>query len=105
VTADGGCPPTGCGTLAGIVHRLALLSFLAALLAATLGLAACKSDRAQLEQLVPDGATGLVSVDAKALAQTELDGDGVYSTYERAGAADENGVNAAAGLYIDREVE
>jgi hypothetical protein len=35
----------------------------------------------------------------------DLDGDGVYSTYERAGAADENGVNAAAGLYIDRDVE
>jgi hypothetical protein len=50
------------------VHRLTLLS----LLAAPLALSACKSDRAQLEQLVPDGATGLVSVDAKALAQTEL---------------------------------
>ncbi len=35
----------------------------------------------------------------------DLDDDGVFSTYERAGAADVNGVNAAAGLYIDREVE
>jgi hypothetical protein len=29
----------------------------------------------------------------------------VYSTYERAGAADEYGVNAAAGLYIHQDVE
>lgn len=35
----------------------------------------------------------------------DLDADGQYSTFERAGAADRNGVNAAAGLYIDREVE
>lgn len=35
----------------------------------------------------------------------DLDDDGVFSTYERAGAADVNGVNAAAGLYIDQEVE
>lgn len=35
----------------------------------------------------------------------DLDGDGVYSTYERSGAANEYGVNTAAGLYIDREVE
>lgn len=35
----------------------------------------------------------------------DLDGDGVFSTYERAGAADQNGVNGAAGLYIDKEVE
>jgi type IV pilus assembly protein PilA len=36
----------------------------------------------------------------------DLDGDTtLYSTYERAGAADQNGVNAAAGLYIDQEVE
>lgn len=35
----------------------------------------------------------------------DLDDDGVMSTYERSGAADEMGVNAAAGLYIDREVE
>jgi type II secretory pathway pseudopilin PulG len=35
----------------------------------------------------------------------DLDDDGVYSTYERSGAADENGVNGAAGLYIDQEIE
>jgi len=35
----------------------------------------------------------------------DLDADGVFSTYERAGAADQNGVNAAAGLYIDQEIE
>lgn len=35
----------------------------------------------------------------------DLDGDGVFSTFERAGAADENGFNGAAGLYIDQEVE
>lgn len=35
----------------------------------------------------------------------DLDGDGVFSTFERSGAADEVGVNGAAGLYIDREVE
>lgn len=35
----------------------------------------------------------------------DLDDDGLFSTYERAGAADELGMNAAAGLYIDQEVE
>ncbi|MCA9708916.1 MAG: prepilin-type cleavage/methylation domain-containing protein [Myxococcales bacterium] len=35
----------------------------------------------------------------------DLDDDLTFSTYERSGAADENGVNAAAGLYIDREIE
>lgn len=40
-----------------------------------------------------------------AQAFADLDGDAVYSTYERAGAADRNGVNGAAGLYIDRGVE
>ena len=35
----------------------------------------------------------------------DLGGDGVCSTYERAGAADEFGVNAATGLYIDNELE
>lgn len=38
-------------------------------------------------------------------AFADLDDDDVFSTYERAGAADVNGVNAAAGLYIDAEVE
>ncbi len=35
----------------------------------------------------------------------DLDHDGVYSTFERAAEADENGINGAAGLYIDRESE
>lgn len=35
----------------------------------------------------------------------DLDDDGVFSTFERSGAADVNGVDAAAGLYIDQEVE
>lgn len=35
----------------------------------------------------------------------DLDDDGLFSTFERTGAADELGVNAAAGLYFDREVE
>lgn len=34
-----------------------------------------------------------------------LDADEVYSTFERMGTADEMGVSAAAGLYIDQEVE
>lgn len=40
-----------------------------------------------------------------AQAFADLDDDGTYSTYERSGAADQQGVNAAAGLYIDQEVE
>jgi len=35
----------------------------------------------------------------------DLDADGVFSTFERAGSADVNGVNAAAGLYIERVIE
>jgi len=50
-------------------------------------------------------AAGYGSCQFTAQAFGDLDGDGVYSTYERAGAADENGVNAAAGLYIDNELE
>jgi type IV pilus assembly protein PilA len=34
-----------------------------------------------------------------------LDGDTVFSTFERSGAGDLNGVNAAAGLYIANDVE
>lgn len=34
----------------------------------------------------------------------DLDDDGMYSTFERSGAADVNGVNGAAGLYIDQEM-
>jgi len=35
----------------------------------------------------------------------DLDADKTYSTFERAGAADKMGVNGAAGIYIDQEVE
>jgi len=35
----------------------------------------------------------------------DLDEDGVFSTFERSGAADENGTNAGADLYIDQELE
>ncbi|MEM6995754.1 MAG: hypothetical protein AAF721_34915 [Myxococcota bacterium] len=52
-----------------------------------------------------NGDSGFGSCQFTAQAFGDLDGDGVFSTYERAGAADENGVNAAAGLYIDQEVE
>lgn len=35
----------------------------------------------------------------------DLDDDATFSTFERTGAADVNGVNAAAGLYIDHIIE
>jgi hypothetical protein len=38
-------------------------------------------------------------------AFADLDDDGVFSTYERYGAGDAEGVAAAVGLYIDRELE
>lgn len=38
-------------------------------------------------------------------AFADLDDDDEYSTFERTGSGDRNGVNAAAGLYIDRVVE
>ena len=40
-----------------------------------------------------------------AQAFADLDADSVFSTFERAGAADQYGVNGAAGLYIDQELE
>lgn len=49
--------------------------------------------------------TGFGSCQFTAQAFADLDGDGVFSTYERSGAADQHGINAAAGLYIDQEVE
>jgi type IV pilus assembly protein PilA len=49
--------------------------------------------------------TGFGACQFTAQAFGDLDGDGVWSTFERAGAADHLGVNAAAGLYIDQEVE
>ncbi|WP_146158030.1 hypothetical protein [Enhygromyxa salina] len=38
-------------------------------------------------------------------AFADLDDDGIYSTYERYGAGDVTGVAAAAGLFIDNELE
>lgn len=50
--------------------------------------------------------TGFGTCQFTAQAFADLDADTlVFSTYERAGAADQQGVNAAAGLYIDQEVE
>lgn len=49
---------------------------------------------------------GFGSCQFTAQAFGDLDGDiDNFSTYERSGAADQNGVNGAAGLYIDQEVE
>lgn len=52
-----------------------------------------------------NGGPGFGSCQFTAQAFADLDGDGVWSTYERAGAADQMGVNASAGLYIDQELE
>jgi type II secretory pathway pseudopilin PulG len=49
--------------------------------------------------------TGYGTCQFSAQAFGDLDDDAIYSTYERSAAADENGVNAAAGLYIDQEIE
>jgi prepilin-type N-terminal cleavage/methylation domain-containing protein len=50
-------------------------------------------------------ATGFGRCQFTSQAFGDLDDDGLLSTFERTGGADMNGVNAAAGLYIDREVE
>ncbi len=52
-----------------------------------------------------NGGEGFGQCQFTAQAFGDLDGDGVFSTYERTGAADQNGLNAAAGLYIDQETE
>lgn len=49
------------------------------------------------------GGFGTCQFTAQAFA--DLDDDDLFSTYERSAAADQNGVNAAAGLYIDQDVE
>ena len=49
--------------------------------------------------------TGYGSCQFTAQAFGDLDADLTYSTFERTGAADRNGVNAAEGLYIDLVVE
>ncbi|HLT40161.1 MAG TPA: prepilin-type N-terminal cleavage/methylation domain-containing protein [Enhygromyxa sp.] len=51
----------------------------------------------------PQDGYGRCQFTAQAFA--DLDADALFSTYERSGAADVNGVNAAIGLYIDQEVE
>ncbi|MEM7159193.1 MAG: prepilin-type N-terminal cleavage/methylation domain-containing protein [Myxococcota bacterium] len=56
--------------------------------------------------MASNSGTGFGECQFTAQAFGDLDGDAtVYSTYERSGAADQNGVNAAAGLYMDQEVE
>ncbi len=52
-----------------------------------------------------NGGTGYGECMFTAQAFGDLDNDGIYSTFERAAAADQNGVNAAAGLYIDQDIE
>jgi type IV pilus assembly protein PilA len=49
--------------------------------------------------------TGYGTCQFTAQAFADLDDDNIFSTYERSGAADIQGVNAAIGLYIDQEVE
>ncbi len=51
----------------------------------------------------PENLYGACEFTAQAFG--DLDDDGVVSTFERSGAADQNGVNGAAGLYIDQEME
>lgn len=52
-----------------------------------------------------NAATGFGRCQFTSQAFGDLDNDGLFSTFERSGGADANGVNAAAGLYFDREVE
>lgn len=52
-----------------------------------------------------NAATGFGNCQFTAQAFADLDNDLTFSTFERSGGADENGVNAGAGLYIDQEVE
>jgi type IV pilus assembly protein PilA len=49
--------------------------------------------------------TGYGSCQFTSQAFADLDDDGVFSTFERSGAGDVEGVNAAGGLYIDQVVE
>jgi hypothetical protein len=41
----------------------------------------------------------------RAVAQGDLDGDGVTSTFEVRGEADSSGARLVPGMYVDREVE
>ena len=50
--------------------------------------------------------TGFGACQFTAQAFGDLDGDKtLYSTFERSGAADQNGVNAAVGLFIENDLE
>ncbi len=49
--------------------------------------------------------TGYGACQFTAQAFADLDDDAIFSTYERSGAADLQGVNAGIGLYINQEVE
>ena len=49
--------------------------------------------------------TGYGNCQFTAQAFGNLDDDTLWSTFERAGSADQNGINAAAGLYIHNVVE
>lgn len=49
--------------------------------------------------------TGYGSCQFTAQAFANLDGDELWSTFERGGAADRNGVNGAVGLYIVNQTE
>ncbi len=49
--------------------------------------------------------TGYGACQFTAQAFGNLDNDGLFSTFERSGGADQNGTNAATGLYIDHVVE
>lgn len=49
--------------------------------------------------------TGYGECSFTSAAYGDLDNDTIFSTYERAGAADINGVNGASGLFISNELE
>lgn len=49
--------------------------------------------------------TGYGRCQFTAQAFADLDDDAIFSTYERSGSGDLQGVNAAIGLYVDQEVE
>jgi len=49
--------------------------------------------------------TGYGRCQFTAQAFADLDDDTLFSTFERSGAGDIQGVNAAIGLYVDQEVE
>jgi hypothetical protein len=52
-----------------------------------------------------DSAEGVRTQTFQARAQADLDGDGVLSTFEIAGAADAEGAHVAPGMYVRSELE